>query len=259
MFFGTQTKDTPPVIDRRIDRDHDPYLFRLSRMPAVEFQHQIDAYDGAIHEVDQQFANLFSELQKRGLTENTLVVITSDHGESFGDHGLLEHWNALYRELIQVPLIYYWPGKIPGGVRISKTISGASLPATVLDLVGIKSDASFPVPSVAQLWQRPEVDPEWPDPLAEMAQNLNLPLGYPAYQGWLKAIVSTRWHLIVSERLSPELYDWAADPEELHNRAANGNEEAFKAMSTELWREVASGSPNDSPGDSGSPVSALTK
>ena len=259
MFYGTPTNDTPPVIDRRIELDHDPYLFRLSRMSPQEFQHKVDAYDGAIYYVDQQFANLFSELEKRGLTKNTLVVITSDHGESFGDHGLLEHWNALYRELIHVPLIYYWPGKIPEGVRINKMISGASLPATVLDLAGIKSDVSFPVPSVAQLWQRPEVDPAWPDPLAEMAQNLNLPPGYPAYQGWLKSIVNLRWHLIVSEKLSPELYDWATDPKELRNRTANGGEEAFKSMSTELWREVASGTPTDSQGSGEIPVSALTK
>jgi arylsulfatase A-like enzyme len=259
MFYGTETKDAPPVIDQRIDRDHDPYLFRLSRMSPQEFQHKVDAYDGAIYYVDQQFANLFSELEKRGLTENTLLVITSDHGECLGDHGLLEHWNALYRELIHVPLIYYWPGKIPENVRISKTISGASLPATVLDLVGIRSDVSFPIPSVAQLWQRPEVDPVWPDPLAEMARNLNLPPGYPAYEGWLKAIVSPRWHLIVSEKRSPELYDWTADPKELHNRAANGDEEAVKSMSTELWREVAAGNPTNFPGASGSPVSAVRK
>ena len=259
MFYGSEIKDNPPLIDQRIDHNQDPYLFQLSRMPPREFQHKVDAYDGAIYYVDQQFANLFSELEKRGLTQNTLVVITSDHGECFGDHGLLEHWNGLYRELIQVPLIYYWPGKIPGGVRISKTISGASLPATVLDLVGIKSDVSFPVPSVAQLWQRPELDPVWPDPLAEMAQNLNLPLGYPAYQGWLKAIVSPRWHLIVSEKLHPQLYDWAADPKELYNRAENGDEEAVKSMSTELWKEVASGSTTDSRGNSGSPVGELTK
>jgi len=259
MFYGTKTVDTPPIIDQRIDRDQDPYLFRLSRMSPPEFQHKVDAYDGAIFYVDQQFANLFSELEKRGLTENTLVVITSDHGECLGDHGLLEHWNALYRELIHVPLIYYWPGKIPEDVRISKAISGASLPATVLDLVGIRSNVSFPIPSVAQLWQRPEADPAWPDPLAEMAKNLNLPPGYPAHQGWLKAIVNPRWHLIVSEKRSPELYDWSADPRELHNQAANGGEEAVKSMSAKLWREVASGNPADFQGASSTAVSAVKK
>jgi arylsulfatase A-like enzyme len=259
MFYGSETKDTSPVIDQRIDRDQDPYLFTLSRLSPREFQHKVDAYDGAIYYVDQQFADLFSELEKRGLTQNTLVVITSDHGECFGDHGLLEHWNGLYRELIHVPLVYYWPGKIPGGVRIGKTISGASLAATVVDLVGIKSDVNFPVPSVAQLWQRPDIDPVWPDPLAEMAQNLNLPQGYPAHRGWLKAIVSPRWHLIVSEKLQPELYDWTLDPRELYNRAENGDEEAVKSMSTELWREVASGSPSSSESDGSNSVSALTK
>jgi arylsulfatase A-like enzyme len=214
-------------------------------MPASEFQHQVDAYDGAIYYVDQQVANLMADFAKRGLTQNTLVVITSDHGECFGDHGLLAHWNALYKEVIRVPLIYYWPGEIPQGVRINKPVSATSLPATVLDLAGIKPDVVFPIPSVAQLWRQPNMDPAWPDPLSEIGQNLDLPESYPAYQGWLKAIVSPQWHLIVSQKLQPELYDWNGDPQELRNRATSGDEEAVKMMSTKLWNQVGSHNAED--------------
>ena len=240
MFYGAPIKEAPPSINQQINRKERPYLYRLSRMSPQDFQHQVDAYDGGIYYVDEQIAKLFAELEKRGLSQNTLVVITSDHGECLGDHGLLTHWNALYRELVQVPLIYYWPGKIPAGVRIDKAVSGASLPATVLELAGIQSHVVFPIPSVAQLWQRPGFDPSWADPLAEVGRNLDLPESYPAYHGWLKAIVGPQWHLIVSEKLPPELYDWTADPEELHNRAASGDEQALKTMSAKLWNEVAS-------------------
>ncbi len=258
MFNGAPAQDPPPPIDQRINRKERPYLYRLSRMSPQDFQHQVDAYDGGIYYVDEQIANLFAELEKRGLSQNTLVVITSDHGECLGDHGLLTHWNALYRELVQVPLIYYWPGKIPAGVRIDKAVSGASLPSTVLELAGVKSDVAFPIPSLAQLWQRPGVDPSWPDPLAEVGKNLDLPEVYPAYQGWLKAIVGPQWHLIVSEKLAPELYDWTADPRELHNRAAGGDEQALKMMSTKLWNQVASRNlPQVAPDTS--PVASITK
>ncbi len=260
MFYGSEAGQDRPAIDQRINRKEHPYLYRLSHMPAADFQHQVDAYDGAIYFVDQQVANLFSELEKRGLAQNTLVVITSDHGECFGDHGLLAHWNALYRELIRVPLIYYWPGKVPEGVRISKPISATSLPATVLDLAGIKPEVVFPMASVAQLWRQPGVDPAWPDPLSEIGKNLDLPEGYPAYQGWLKAIVSPQWHLIVSEKLQPELYDWTRDPRELHNGANSGDEEAAKVMSTKLWSEVASRNPPEPQVvPSSSPVASVTK
>jgi arylsulfatase A-like enzyme len=258
MFNQADTNAAPPQIDQRIDRKEHPYLYRLSHMSPQDFQHQVDAYDGATYYVDEQIANLFAELDKRGLSQNTLIVVTSDHGECFGDHGLLAHWNALYREVLRVPLIYYWPGKIPAGVRVDKAVSAASLPATVLELAGIKPDVVFPIPSVAQLWQQPGVDPSWPDPLAEIGLNSDLPESYPAYQGWLKAIVGPQWHLIVSEKLPPELYDWKADPKELHNRAAS--EEALKTMSTKLWNEVASRNPSQPEvAPNASPVASITR
>jgi arylsulfatase A-like enzyme len=259
MFYGASAKEAPPSPDQGIKRKEHPYLYRLSRMSPQDFQHQIDAYDGGIYYVDEQIANLFAELQKRGLSQNTLVVITSDHGECLGDHGLLTHWNALYRELVHVPLVYYWPGKIPAGVRVNKTVSAASLPATVLQLAGIKTDVAFPIPSVAQLWQQPDLDPAWPEPLAEIGQNLDLPEVYPAYQGWLKAIVGPQWHLIVSEKRPPELYDWTADPKELQNRATSGDEEAVKAMTTKLWNEVASHNLPQPVAPVASPVASISK
>jgi arylsulfatase A-like enzyme len=259
MFNHADTNAAPPQIDQRIDRKEHPYLYRLSHMSPRDFQDQVDAYDGATYYVDEQIANLFSELDKRGLSQNTLVVITSDHGECFGDHGLLGHWNSLYREIVHVPLIYYWPGKIPAGVRITKTVSAVSLPATVLELAGIKADVAFPVASLAQLWERQGVDPSWPDPLAEVGRNMHLPEGYPAYQGWLKTIVGPQWHLIVSEKLPPELYDWKADPKELNNRAAGGDEEALKRMSTKLWNEVASRNPPEQVAPNARPVASITK
>ncbi len=245
MFNHADTGAAPPQIDQRIDHKEHPYLYRLSHMSPQDFQHEVDAYDGATYYVDEQIANLFAELDKRGLSQNTLVVITSDHGECFGDHGLLGHWNSLYWEIVHVPLIYYWPGRTPAGVRITKTISAVSLPASVLDLAGIKADVAFPVASVAQLWERPGVDPYWPDPLAEVGRNPHLPEGYPEYQGWLKAIVGPQWHLIVSEKLPPELYDWKEDPKERNNRAVSGGEEVLKRMSAELWHEEE---PGNAPG-----------
>jgi arylsulfatase A-like enzyme len=241
---GTSPADKwPPVSqeDLKILSNVDPYLYRVLMSPRG-FQQAIDAYDGSIAYVDDQIGNLFSELRRRGLDKNTIVIITSDHGEELRDHGMVHHRNALYRDLIRVPLIYWGPGRIPGGVRISRPISAASLPATVLSLIGNGGRSTFPVPSLAQLWQHPDIDPAWPDPISELHRYIYQPHHYPAYYGWLKAIVGPRWQLIVSEKQPAELYDWKADPQERHDLASDpANGPVLGELNSELWTEVEQG------------------
>ncbi len=229
----------PPVSkeDLNILSNVDPYLYRVLMSPKG-FQQAIDAYDASIAYVDDQIGNLFSELRRRGLDKNTIVIITSDHGEELRDHGMVHHRNALYRDLIRVPLVYWGPG-IPGNMHVAKPISAASLPATILDLTGDPTQQTFPIPSLTQLWKQPGIDPAWPDPISELHRYIYQPHHYPAYSGWLKAIVAPRWQLIVSEKMPPELYDWSADPQEQHNLAADPADKPREdELNNELWSEV---------------------
>ncbi|MGE5205413.1 MAG: sulfatase, partial [Chlamydiota bacterium] len=122
----------------------EPYLHRFTKLPhpagpmplawdwfarltPAQRQGEMDAYDGAIQYVDTELGEFFQQLHQRGLDKNTLVVITSDHGEEFNEHGFMDHLNALYRELIHVPLIFWEPGKLPQGVRIAAPVSTVSL------------------------------------------------------------------------------------------------------------------------------------
>src|SRR5262249_2207338 len=179
-----------------------------------------------------------AELRGRGLDKNTIVIITSDHGEELRDHGMVHHRNALYRDLIRVPLVYWGPG-IPANLHVAKPISAASLPATVLDLTGDHSQQIFPIPSLAQLWNQPGNDPAWPNPISELHRYIYQPHHYPAYSGWLKAIVAPRWQLIVSEKMPAELYDWSADPQEQHNLASDPADKPLAdELNNELWGEV---------------------
>ena len=73
-------------------------------LTSEQLQGEIDAYDGSILYVDDQINELLIGLQNSGQLENTLVIITSDHGESFGEHGLLQHSNSLYIEQIRVSI-----------------------------------------------------------------------------------------------------------------------------------------------------------
>ncbi len=96
---------------------HDPYGGpRGYPKPSWPQQTDVDAYDNGVKYVDDHIAQLMEELGRRGLADHTLVIITSDHGESLGQHHLRTHGKALYWELIHVPLLIWYPGHVPAGV-----------------------------------------------------------------------------------------------------------------------------------------------
>jgi len=230
-----------PTLLARLNPFHRPdEVEGLLQLSPTCFRLQVDAYDGAISYVDDQIASLFSSLTERGLDKNTLVVITSDHGESFGEHGLVSHGTSLYHEQLWVPLIYWWPGHVPAGKRIERPISSASLPATVLDLLGEPDRKDYPVASLAQLWNEPSVSPDWPYPLSEMAQDLYIPKQFPGYRGWLKSLADPQWHLIVAQADPEELYDYSQDPIESRNLAKTSEGKAVIAgVEHQLWNQVS--------------------
>ena len=187
---------------------------------AEELQGEIDAYDGAVAYTDDQIGQLFAELKKRPLADNTLIVITSDHGESLGEHGLFIHGNSLYREQIRVPLIFYWPSEIPQGVRISRPVSNAAIPATLGELTDSHGQPAFPIASLARLWKTSRDSEWWPFPESDLAQLPWNPKA-PNYFGVMRSLVGPQFHYIQNQKLGEELYDWRNDPEERHDLAKN--------------------------------------
>ncbi len=189
------------------------------RMTPGELQDVIDAYDGAIAYVDHHIGQLLAGLRERGLGRNTLVVITSDHGEALGEHDSLDHRNSLYLEQIRVPLVLWGPGRVPAGVRVAQPVSNAALPATLMELIAARNQALFPGTPLNQLWAAPDSYPDWPYPLTELSQ---VPFGSQKrliYHGSMKSLVSPKWHYIVHEKFGEELYAWVNDPGELNNLA----------------------------------------
>jgi arylsulfatase A-like enzyme len=184
-----------------------------------QLQGEIDAYDGAIAYVDHHIAELLDELEARGLAEDTLVVITSDHGEAFGEHGLLQHTNSLYREVIHVPLIISWPGHVPEGVHVDEAVTIAALPATLLDLVAGDGHTLFRGPSLDQLWDTSQTSPDWPYPIAELARHPWSPPQNPSAHGAMRSALDSEWHYITHETFGEELYDWPVDRQERLNLA----------------------------------------
>ncbi len=207
-------------------------------LTSEQLQSEIDAYDGAIAYVDDQIERLLKGLEEQGMSDNTIVIVTSDHGEAFGENGLLLHRNALYRSVVHVPLIIRWRGRVPAGVRVTPSVTNASLPATVMELLGQGQQNEFPLPSLAILWKDPEGQRDWPDVLAELAKMPYI-RKYPAYHGWMKCLVRGQWHYIVHETLGQELYDWVHDPREDNNLARTPEgQAAAREMAERLERLV---------------------
>ncbi len=95
-------------------------------------------YDGGIRFTDDLLRGLFSELKSSGFLENAIVVVTSDHGEEFGEHGGLLHGGGkLYDELLRVPLIIAGGG-LPEGQVIDRLVSSVDIAPTILALAGIE-------------------------------------------------------------------------------------------------------------------------
>ena len=118
-----------------------------------------DEYDATLAYQDEEMRRLMEALEARGILENTLVIVSSDHGEHFGDHRRMGHMNSLYRQLIQVPLLMRLPGKVPAGLVVKTPVSLRDLPQTVLDLSALPdSGHRFPGASLARFWNGTPMD-----------------------------------------------------------------------------------------------------
>ena len=92
-------------------------------------------YDAEVNYVDSQIGRLIQNMDKLGVLDNTILVITSDHGESLTEHGIYFDHHGLYDVNIHVPLIIYYPNKIPKGKKINALIQHTDIVPTILDLL----------------------------------------------------------------------------------------------------------------------------
>ncbi|MEK6239766.1 MAG: sulfatase, partial [Planctomycetales bacterium] len=122
------------------------------------------AYDGCIEYLDLHLGKLFDELERRGKLDNTLIIVTSDHGEHFGEHDLYGHGGSVYEPLQHVPLIIRYPKKIPARLRVSQRISLRDLAATVSEISGV-NNSPFPGRSLSRFWDEENTTDAGPEPV----------------------------------------------------------------------------------------------
>ena len=212
------------------------------------YQRYMRDYLQCIQSVDDNVGRVLDYLDEHGLTENTIVVYTSDQGFFLGDHGWYDK-RFIYDESLQMPFLIRWPAEIPAGSRVAEIVTNVDFAATFLDMCGIDAQRELPT-SQGRSFRgvlRGKVPEDWP---------VSMYYRYwehddPYHHAWAHYGVRTKAHKLVyfyadglgvegaSEvRYRPEweMYDLEADPQELNNVA---DDPAYRAVRAELEAELA--------------------
>jgi len=97
-------------------------------------------YEGEIAYLDSRIGELVEYLRSRDYLDNTLLIITADHGENIGEHDLIDHQLSLYDTTLLIPLIIRYPSRIPGGTRIDDLVQSVDIFPTMLDVAGVEEE-----------------------------------------------------------------------------------------------------------------------
>jgi arylsulfatase A-like enzyme len=198
-------------------------------------------YDGFLARIDRAIGSLLDGLEQRGVLDNTIVVITSDHGELFGEHGLSGHGNGLHMPALWVPLIVVHPRTIPAGVRVRNPVGVQDLAATLVELAGVSSTTTVAGTSLAA-FVRPGGAMPARAVFSEVERYKNVDSPGPAARGPMRSLIDSTWHYILHSDGTEELFAWRIDPGELDNLAARGRQPpADLARLAAAARAVSSG------------------
>ena len=177
-----------------------------------------DVYDEEIRYTDAGIGRLLDRLDELELARETLVLLTSDHGEEFMEHGWLGHTRNLYQGLVRVPLLIRPPGEPANVSRVERRVSTVSIAATVLDLAGIEPEEGLGA-SLRPLWEgRADEAEEGGTVFFEVDYQ---PLGDfdVEKRAQMRGLVTAGWKLIRDDTVERyELYDVENDPLEQSNR-----------------------------------------
>ena len=192
------------------------------RIPEASRLRLLQIYDRGIAYTDYWMGQLFEALKQRDLWEQTIVVVTADHGEEFLEHGGLEHGRTQYDEVLRIPLIMHVPG-VKGGWKIEQQVGLIDVLPTLLDLVGLEPAALVQGRSLRPLWRGEALPP------ASYYGEAN-------HGAALTSLRKQRWKLIAG-RGKAQLFDLVADRGEQRD-VCRREQETCRELAAELraWR-----------------------
>ena len=160
-------------------------------------------YDGNLRQADHWLTSIFDAQKATGRWDETIVVVTSDHGEAFGEHGAFGHNTTLYREMMHVPLIFRLPRtRTAPDADLASLASLSSVVPTVLDAIGLAPPAEITAPSLLAP-RRPAV----------VVQRTSSP------RAKVQGLATARFRVAIRNGQIAELFDRVADPYETENLA----------------------------------------
>ena len=213
-FDRTLFTDLPPAGDRVFPEVH--HTVRIG--DHLNSAYYINRYDRSLRHLDALVGSFLEALHDEGRLRNAHVVVTSDHGESFGDHGGFGHSAELYDTLVRVPLLLVGPG-VPPGLVWREPVSTLDIVPTLHGLAGLAVPAGL---------EGIDLSPHLrsgtrPDPRLLLAM-----LGHNRFGTTM--VRGTRYKLIRYKRRGEELYDLHADPGEQHNRIGDASPEVARVL-----------------------------
>jgi arylsulfatase A-like enzyme len=199
---------------------------------------ELDRYDGGIAFMDDALGRMFGELRRRGVLDRTLVIVSSDHGEAFGEHGLHGHGSSLYRTELHVPLLVRFPAAVTAGTRAAAPVTLRDLAATVLDAAGA-APGTHPLPGTS--WLRllaPGAGTSGSPVVSEVSAGINTSPTDPVSRGPMKSLVTDSMHYIRNGDGVEEGYAWRTDPGEARDLVKAGALSALQELRETLARAL---------------------
>ncbi|MBQ3141827.1 MAG: sulfatase [Clostridia bacterium] len=208
--FDPENKSLDPVYQFKPFCDYFASWFPVG---CTDKDYVIAQYDGAVAYMDACIQSLFTKLEALGIENETLVVMTSDHGETLYDHDCYFDHHSMYDNCLVVPFAVKWPGRVPAGKRVADICRLQDVTPTILDILGIKTDINFDGQSMLPAAQGLPIEKRDEFYITECT--------WMRKHGWR----TPKWKLMVA--LEPdfhykpevELYDLENDPNELLNVA----------------------------------------
>ena len=207
-----------------------------------------DWYDASIKGMDAELGRVVERLEQLGILEDTLIVFMSDHGEEFLEHGRHFHGHNAYGEMLNVPLMMWWPGVIPAG-RSDEIVQSIDVMPTVLDLARIAAPDQVQGQSLLPLMIQGEAPSRfgWVSrPAFSEREGMEEEFeAEPDKQANSLVMIADGWKLVKNTRRPDgwpefELYDYDNDPMDQVDLAAD-NPDVVASMAEELdaWHERA--------------------
>ena len=199
----------------------------IGKMSFANQKNSLKQYFGMVSHIDDSVGRILKFLEDNNLTENTIVVFTSDHGDMFFEHNR-RNKGVPYEASSRIPFLIRYPNKIPKGKVINTAYTNVDFTPTILSLMNVKTDVKFHGLDTSDDFTNNK----------EVVNNDRITY-FAKSGGWWVSAVNDRYKLVIDKREKPYLFDLQVDPDELINFYNNKEYATIaKMMQTELFKQL---------------------